>query len=136
MKKVIFYEKPGCKGNARQKALLEEAGFELEVRSLPDTAWTAEELRLFFGARPVSEWFNRTAPAVKSGEIDPDAMDEAAALAAMVANPLLVRRPLLVYNGKKVCGFDNYVQHEVLGLAVPAEGYEKCQSVAKSERCD
>ena len=34
MAKIIFYEKPGCGGNARQKALLLASGHELEVRNL------------------------------------------------------------------------------------------------------
>ena len=34
MAKVVFYEKPGCGGNARQKRLLVQSGHELEVRDL------------------------------------------------------------------------------------------------------
>jgi len=73
MAKVIFYEKPGCGGNARQKALLVSSGHALEVRNLLAEPWTAERLQAFFGSRPVAEWFNASAPRVKSGEIDPSA---------------------------------------------------------------
>ncbi len=45
MKTLIFYEKPGCIGNARQKALLEQEGFALDVRSLLATPWTPDTLR-------------------------------------------------------------------------------------------
>ena len=34
MAKVIFYEKPGCANNAKQKALLAAAGHEVEARNL------------------------------------------------------------------------------------------------------
>lgn len=34
MKTLTFYEKPGCIGNARQKAMLEAEGFVLNVRSI------------------------------------------------------------------------------------------------------
>ena len=129
MKTLIFYEKPGCIGNARQKAILVEAGFALDVRSILSARWTPEALRPYFGARSVPEWFNRTAPSIKRGEVNPDALDEAAALVAMVADPLLIRRPLIEYNGNKMCGFDNYVQSEALGLPVPATGSEVCKSV-------
>ena len=65
MATILFYEKPGCANNARQKRLLLDAGHELIVCDLLATRWTAEELRAFFGGRPVSEWFNRAAPRVK-----------------------------------------------------------------------
>ena len=38
MADVIFWEKPGCAGNARQKALLAAAGHRLKVRDLLATA--------------------------------------------------------------------------------------------------
>ena len=65
MAKVVFYEKPGCGGNARQKALLRQSGHELDVRDLLSAPWTGETLRSFFGARPVAEWFNGASPRVK-----------------------------------------------------------------------
>ncbi len=71
MAKVIFYEKPGCGGNARQKALLVASGHEIEARNLLTEIWTPDALRPFFGARPVAEWFNAASPRVKSGEITP-----------------------------------------------------------------
>ena len=95
MSYVIFFEKPGCINNARQKALLESAGHRLVVRDLLSERWTAAVLRPFFGTMAVAEWFNRSAPAVKEGAVVPEALDEDAALALMVADPLLIRRPLM-----------------------------------------
>ncbi len=60
MAEVIFFEKPGCAGNARQKRLLAQSGHAVDARSLLAEPWTAETLRPFFGDRPVAEWF--TAP--------------------------------------------------------------------------
>jgi nitrogenase-associated protein len=100
MAKVIFYEKPGCGGNARQKALLVSSGHEFDVRNLLAEPWTAERLQPFFGSRPVAEWFNASAPRVKSGEIDPGALSPEAALALMLADPILIRRPLLKVGGR------------------------------------
>jgi nitrogenase-associated protein len=89
MATLTFYEKPGCQGNARQKALLRAAGHQLNVRNLLTEPWTPERLRQFFGALPVAQWFNRNAPAVKSGEVNPDALDADAALALMVKRTIL-----------------------------------------------
>ncbi len=68
---VIFYEKPGCINNTKQKALLAAAGHEVLAHSLLAHPWTAESLRPFFGTLPVAKWFNASAPRVKSGEVDP-----------------------------------------------------------------
>lgn len=121
MATVVFYEKPGCAGNARQKKLLAEAGHAVEPRDLLSEPWTAASLRPFFGDRPVAEWFNRSAPAVKSGEVDPDALDEAAALALMVGSPLLIRRPLMRVGDRRDCGFEAERVDAWIGL-VPVDG--------------
>lgn len=129
MADVIFFEKPGCGGNARQKALLEAAGHRVLARDLLGEAWTADSLRPFFGDRPVADWFNRAAPAVKSGEVVPEALDEAAALAMMVARPLLIRRPLMQVGDRRACGFETERVDAWIGLGQGAwEGrMEGCQ---------
>lgn len=127
MAQVTFWEKPGCAGNARQKAALLASGHVLEVRSLLAEPWTAERLRGFFGARPVAEWFNRASPRVKSGEIAPDTATAEAALAAMLADPLLIRRPLMEVAGRREVGFEAERVDAWIGLAprVPPVG-EAC----------
>lgn len=106
MAHIVFWEKPGCAGNSRQKALLAQSGHTLEVRSILAEPWEAERLRSFFGDRPVAEWFNRSSPRVKSGEIVPEALSESDALALMLADRLLIRRPLMEANGRRESGFD------------------------------
>jgi nitrogenase-associated protein len=106
MTTIVFYEKPGCGNNTRQKNLLLEAGHELIVFDLLSTPWTADQLRPFFQARPVAEWFNRAAPRVKSGEVVPELLDETAAMALLLADHLLIRRPLLQIGERKDVGFD------------------------------
>jgi nitrogenase-associated protein len=123
---MIFYEKTGCKGNARQRALLEAHGYDLEVRSILDEPWTKETLRPFFGGLPVAEWFNDKAPSIKEGEVDPASFDEQGALDMMLKQPLLIRRPLIEHNGQKFCGFDASVE-TALGLNAPEGDYEACQ---------
>jgi nitrogenase-associated protein len=103
---VIFYEKPGCINNTKQKASLQAAGHQLQVHNLLAESWTPEQLRSFFGELPVPEWFNRTAPQVKDGEVIPEQVDAATALALMVQNPLLIRRPLMQVGDRREVGFD------------------------------
>ena len=99
MTTVIFYEKPGCANNTRQKVLLAAAGHTVLARNLLTEPWTAQRLLAFFGERPVAAWFNRASPKVKSGEIVPEELDAVTALAMMRADPLLIRRPLLEADG-------------------------------------
>ncbi len=138
MAKVVFYEKPGCGGNARQKALLRQSGHDLDVRDLLSTPWTAATLRPFFGARPVAEWFNAASPRVKSGAVKPDSLDGETALALMLADPLLIRRPLIEVEGRRETGFDAATIDAWIGLkpqAAPAgEGCPRGERGA-AERC-
>lgn len=106
MATVIFYEKPGCKNNTKQKALLQAAGHTVEAHNLLTTAWTIETLRPFFGDLPVVEWFNYTAPRIKSGEIIPAKLNTEKALNLMINDPLLIRRPLMQVGERREVGFE------------------------------
>lgn len=103
---VSFYEKPGCINNTKQKKLLLAAGHSVESHNLLTEPWTSAELRSYFGDRPVVEWFNYTAPPIKSGQINPTELDEATALELMVNNPLLIKRPLMRVEDRRESGFD------------------------------
>ena len=106
MATVLFWEKPGCVNNTRQKHLLREAGHEVIARNLLTEPWEAERLRRFFGTLPVVAWFNGSAPAIKQGRVVPDTFNEGQALRQMLADPLLIRRPLLQVGERCEAGFD------------------------------
>jgi nitrogenase-associated protein len=106
MATVLFWEKPGCVNNTKQKKLLREAGHEVLAHDLLTEAWQAERLRGFFGQLPVAAWFNGSAPAIKQGLVQPEALDEKAALALMLDDPLLIRRPLMQVGARCEAGFD------------------------------
>ena len=143
---VTFYEKPGCKGNLRQKTLLAAAGHTVQARSLKAEPWTAETLLAFLGALPIADWFNRSAPAVKSGEIVPEKLGFEHALRLLLENPLLIRRPLMQVGEERRVGFDAAAVNAWIGLdgaALPEgnieacvhgpEGHGSCGSAAREE---
>ena len=134
MATVTFYQKPGCKTNARQKLILEAAGHAVIARSLLTEPWTAERLRGFFGSTPVPTWFNPASPRIKSGEIDPAAVDASAALAIMLEDPLLIRRPLVEADGECCAGFDREPVTSLLGRAVGPDA-ESCSRPQASTPC-
>ena len=132
MAKITFYEKPGCGNNTRQKALLIQAGHEVIARNLLTEPWTAAQLQDFFSGLPVAEWFNRAAPRVKSGEVVPEILDENTALALMLADPLLIRRPLMESAGQRLAGFDLLRIEAWLGMPLTADGQADLQSCPRS----
>lgn len=141
---VIFYEKPGCAGNAFQRALLEASGHTVEVRDLLRADWMRLQLLPFLKALPVSEWFNRNATLVRSGAINPDAFDAADAttvLSMLIENPLLIRRPLLEVDGVCRAGFDVRAIHRWIGLSaafgegVAAGDADTCRHALRGVPC-
>jgi nitrogenase-associated protein len=126
---VTFYEKPGCKGNLRQKTLLAAAGHTVQAKNLKTEAWTADRLLAFLGELPVTAWFNRAAPAIKSGEIIPEKLGFEDALHLMLANPLLIRRPLMEIGEERQVGFDIAAVDAWIGLKnveLPEGNIEAC----------
>lgn len=115
MATVLFYQKPGCGTNARQIRALEAAGHQVIAKNLLTEPWTAPDLLTFFGDTPVASWFNPAAPRMKSGELDPAAIDSSRALALMLNDPILIRRPLIDVNGARCAGFDREPALSLLG---------------------
>lgn len=116
MATVYFYEKPGCINNTRQKKLLVAAGHEVVALNLLTETWQPDRLRPFFGSLAVRNWFNYSAPAIKQGEIEPENLTEQEALAIMLKNPLLIRRPLMQVGDSLMAGFDQYAVDKWIGL--------------------
>lgn len=126
MATVLFYEKPGCVNNTRQKWLLNDLGHIVCPRDLLTELWTPDRLRPFFGDRPVPDWFNPSAPRIKSGEINPEHVTVSQALQLMCADPLLIRRPLMQVGDEQVAGFDDESLLRRLGMTLAGEDMQTC----------
>jgi nitrogenase-associated protein len=142
MVKITFYEKPGCINNTKQKKLLAEAGYKVDARNLLTEPWTAARLLAFFNNLPVNAWFNQSAPAVKSGEVIPDTLTADQAIRCILADPILIRRPLMELGDTRMVGFEQDQVNKVLGLGVNTLGVNTKEGDAKEsesnqdlERC-
>ncbi len=138
MTHIVFYEKPGCGGNARQRTALLAAGHTLDRPNLLTAHWTAQGLLAFLRPLPVADWFNRAAPRVKSGEVQPETLDADVALALLQQDTLLIRRPLMqrTDNDSRHVGFETAAVDAWVGLGTnpaPAPTREGCAS--PTERC-
>ncbi|WP_439360221.1 ArsC/Spx/MgsR family protein [Bradyrhizobium sp. DASA03007] len=134
MATIIFYQKPGCATNARQIQALKSAGHDVIAEDILKEPWDAEELRSFFRTKPVESWFNRAAPRIRSGEVNPDTIDAASALALMMVDPLLIRRPLIDVDGARCAGFDHEPVLSLLG-GNTQDDLEGCLHEANRTRC-
>jgi nitrogenase-associated protein len=114
---IVFYEKPGCSNNTRQKQVLSQSGHDVVALDIRVQPWTPATLRSFFGDKPVADWFNRAAPRVKSGAVVPEKMQAEEALAEMCLDPLLIRRPLMESDGSRMVGFDETAVAAWVGLS-------------------
>ena len=106
MSTIHFWWKPGCSTNTRQIAALRAAGHEVIVHDLLSEPWTPQRLLDFFIDLPVDRWFNPNAPRIKSGELVPGMFDTGSALKALIAEPLLIRRPLIEIGQVRLAGFE------------------------------
>jgi len=121
MASVVFYEKPGCSNNTRQKQLLSKSGHDVVALDIRAQSWRPETLRPFFEGLPVAEWFNRAAPRVKSGAVVPETMGAEDALAEMCLDPLLIRRPLMESGDRRMAGFSEAAVDAWIGLTPASE---------------
>ncbi len=92
------------------------------MRELLSETWNEDALALFFGERPVAEWFNISNPRVKSGELLPAEISAAEALKMMVGEPLLIVRPLMQAGDQRLAGFEVAQVHSWIGLALDSVG--------------
>lgn len=120
-----FYGKPVCQTNRHQLALLRKAGVEMKVHDLLTTDWTPQTLQPYLSARPVHEWFNPSAVAIKQGDIDPYAFDAEQALIILSNDAALIRRPLIRIEDTAgithTCGFDRAALEARLGASFEKE---------------
>ena len=93
-----------------------------------------EKLRSFFGDKPVSEWFNRAAPAIKNGELNPNEIDAEQAIKLMLEQPLLIRRPLMEIDGRRMAGFETNEVEQFLNLETEGD-LESCPKKDSARVC-
>ncbi len=134
---LFFYQKPGCVSNSKQKKLLLKAGIKCEPVDILEYPWTMDTLKSFFTDGKAENWINPNAPRVKSGEIIPSSLNQVSALELMLADPLLIRRPLIECHAGKWAGFDLARIASAMGIEGSFESspdIEHCSHPESSEK--
>lgn len=105
MTEITFFEKPGCINGEKQKAILRAAGHSLLCIDILSSFWNRENLLAFVTGKAPVEMMNHSAPAIKKREIIPENLSFDEAVTMMVANPILIKRPLVEVDGLSIQGF-------------------------------
>jgi len=103
---VRIYHNSRCSKSRATLALLEEHGGKVEVINYLDTPPSAAELAALLKLLGMSarELLRTGEAEYLSLGLDDTALDEASLIAAMVAHPKLIERPIVVANGKAALG--------------------------------
>ena len=94
---VTIFHNPACGTSRNVVSMVEAAGYRPEVVEYLKAGWTADQLSALFaeaGLTPREAIREKGSPATELGLLDPGTPDTAI-LAAMVAHPVLVNRPIV-----------------------------------------
>ena len=97
---VTIYHNPRCNTSRKTLALLREKGIEPDIVEYLKTPYTAAQLKQLLSQlkMPVSALVRKKEAAAVG--IDPSKLSEEQLIAAMVKNPIVVERPIVVSGGK------------------------------------
>ncbi len=101
---VTMYHNPRCNTSRKTLALLREKGVDPEIVEYLKTPYTAVQLKQLLGQLNISaSKLLRKKEAAAAG-IDPSKLSEDQLIAAMVRNPIIVERPIVVSDSKAALG--------------------------------
>lgn len=106
IQKVEIWHYPRCSKSRQTLALLEERGVEPQIRKYrqdPPDADTLAEVLDMLGMSP-RELMRKKEDAYKELGLDDESLSRDALLEAMVENPALIERPIVLADGKAVLG--------------------------------
>ena len=103
---VVIHHNPDCGTSRNVLSIIEAAGYSPTVIDYQKDGWTLGQLQALFAAAGMTarEALRETkSPASELGLLEPD-VPEAALLAAMVTQPVLVNRPIVATpKGVRLC---------------------------------
>ena len=101
---VTIYHNPRCNTSRETLALLREKGVEPQIVEYLKTPYTAAQLKKLLGQLKLpANRLLRKKEAAAAG-IDPSQLSEDQLIAAMVKNPIIVERPIVVSGRKAALG--------------------------------
>lgn len=104
--KVKMYHNPKCSKSRQTLSLLMEKGIEPEIIEYLKTPPDADELKTILGMldKTPREIMRNKESIYKEKNLGDASLDDATLLSAMVSNPILIERPIVIANGKAAIG--------------------------------
>jgi len=114
---TVIYHNPKCSKSRATLALLREHGIEPEIveylKTPPDALMLAEILRrLGIGPRDL---MRKRESVYRERNLSDPGLDDSALIAAMVADPILIERPIVLHGGRARVGRPPESVLEILG---------------------
>lgn len=106
MKQVTIYHNPKCSKSRETLALLEARGIEpkiVEYLKTPPSRSELDRILKLLGREP-RELMRRQEPEYRALKLDDPKLSRARLIEAMVENPRLIERPIVLANGKAALG--------------------------------
>lgn len=106
MTEVVIYHNPKCSKSRQTMALLEERGIKPTVVKYLETPPTATKLKALLSLLGMAprEFMRKNEAPYKELELAKVDLSEDQLVRAMVANPVLIERPIVEANGKAAVG--------------------------------
>lgn len=103
---ITIYHNPRCSKSRATLAILEEKALNPTVIKYLDQAPSTEQLShiLSLLGLQARELMRQGEAAYKENQLDDPTLSEAALIEAMVANPILIERPIVLANGQARIG--------------------------------
>jgi arsenate reductase len=103
---IVLWHNPRCSKSRQALALLRERGVEPTLRLYLEQPPSAADLSALLAALalPARELIRRDESVCRDAGLDDMSLDDAALIAAMVAQPILIQRPIAVSAGRAVVG--------------------------------
>ena len=97
------------------KASLSQDGVALNERDFFKDGFTEAELRALLGDVPPADVFSWRSPSARKLALNKDTASADELIRHMVAEPRLIRRPLILMDGRLIVGSDKKAMAEVFG---------------------
>lgn len=103
---VTIYHNPRCSKSRQTLALLERRGLQpkiVEYLENPPTRKRLRQILKLLGLQP-RDLMRKNEPAYRESGLDDETLSDAVLISAMVKNPVLIERPIVLANGKAALG--------------------------------
>ena len=101
---TTIYHNPRCGKSRQTLGLLQERGIEPEIIEYLVTPPSPEELKNILGLLGKSPRAIMRKKEAKEAGLDDPTLDDEALIAGMVANPIVIERPIVLNGGKAALG--------------------------------